>query len=212
MHTRLLRCPWIALLCAGLATSGCSGAPRPDAAARVFVEGPARWLMMPEEEKEARSLRDNREALLFIEGFWKRRDPTPRDPENPVRTAFHERSMAADRLYGEGNRRGSLTDRGHVLMLFGPPSTLRYQQQAVPTLKPDPQRGTAEPATRWMTQETWVYEPADWPAGFAELLPEDERRNPVSFVFAAEARRSYLLSGERYLALAARAVAGEERD
>lgn len=204
--------PWIVLSAALLASGACSGAARYDAAARVFVDGPARWLMMPDEAKEARGLRDNRQALVFIESFWKRRDPTPHDPENPVRTAFHERALAADRLYGEGNRRGSLTDRGHVLILFGSPSTLRYEQQAVPALKPDRQRSATEPSTRWMTQETWIYEPADWPPGFAELLPDDERRKPLAFVFAAELRRSYLLRGEHYLELAARAIAGEERD
>ncbi len=192
----------------GLAVSGCRQglSPQLAASARVWFEGPARWLMLPEEEREARGLSDNRQALDFIERFWRSRDPTPEDPENPVRTAFFERAIAADRVYGEGNRRGSLTDRGRVLILFGSPSTLRYRQEAVPALAPDRERRTTEAVTRWMAEETWVFEPESLPLGFSELLPEDERSREIEFVFGTSDQHTYLMAGERYCELARRAA------
>lgn len=209
--------PWrlplsLALACLLLPTLGCRQglSPQLAASARVWFEGPARWLMLPEEEREARGLADNREALDFIERFWRRRDPTPADPENPVRTAFFERAIAADRLYGEGNRRGSLTDRGRVLILFGSPPTLRYRQEAVPALAPDRERRMTEPVTRWITKESWVFGPQDLPPGFADLLPEDERGQEIVFEFATSGQHTYFLDGERYCEVARKAAVRAE--
>jgi GWxTD domain-containing protein len=195
------------LVLVALAAS-CSGArgARVSAGARLWLEGPVRWLLTPEETRDFRGLTTHRQVLEFIEAFWRRRDPTPEDPDNPFRLAFVERSAAADRLYAEGARRGSLTDRGRVLILFGPPSILRYRQKAVPVLAPDRPRGKTAAATRWMTQEVWAYLPEDLPASFLELLPEEESRSELAFVFAAEARRTYLLEGVRYCELAAAAL------
>lgn len=203
---------FLALAWVLLSAVGCRQglSPQLAASARVWFEGPAQWLMLPEEERAARGLSDNREALDFIERFWRRRDPTPADPENPVRTAFFERAIAADRLYGEGNRRGSLTDRGRVLILFGSPPTLRYRQEAVPALAPDRERRMTELVTRWMTEETWVFEPQDLPPGFSDFLPEDERDREISFVFNTSGQHTYLRDGERYCEIARRAAVFED--
>ncbi len=173
-------------------------------ATRLWIEGPVRWLIQPDEVKEFRGLRNSRDSLEFIERFWRRRDPTPGDADNPYRSAFFERSIAADRLYGEGNKRGSLTDRGRVLILFGPPPILRYQQQAVPSLEPN--RGQGGKKTRWMSQEVWAYRSGDLPQGLGGLLPEGETASEVTFVFASEARHTYLVGGDKYCELAARAA------
>jgi GWxTD domain-containing protein len=198
----------IALLVAAGLAAGCHwpGGGGLSGGARLWLEGPVRWLLLPEETRQFRGLAGNREVLAFIEGFWQRRDPTPEDPENPFRAAFLEREAAADRLYGEERQRGSLTDRGRVLILFGSPSILRYRQKAVPVLTPDRPRRRAVVATRRMTQEVWVYLPRDLPPRLLALLPEEERGQELSFVFAIEARRAYLLEGERYCELAASAA------
>lgn len=201
----------VAWLCLAV-VAGCRQGLSPQLAvsARVWFEGPAQWLMLPEEERAARGLADNREALDFIERFWRRRDPTPGDPENPVRTSFFERAIAADRLYGEGNRRGSLTDRGRVLILFGSPPALRYRQEAMPALAPDRERRMTEAVTRWITVESWAYEPVDLPSGFSDFLPEDERDREISFVFNTAGPHTYMMEGERYCEIARRAAVVEE--
>jgi GWxTD domain-containing protein len=187
---------------------GCqsSGAARLGAGARLWFEGPVRWLMLPEEAKQFKQLRTSREAQEFIEVFWRRRDPTPGAPDNPFRTAFLERSQAADRLYSEAGRRGSLTDRGRALILLGPPSILRYEQKAVPLLQPEAVRGRSETRSRWMTQEVWAYLPEDLSPALVELLSPEQRGDEIALVFAAEARRTYLLEGEKLCELAARAA------
>jgi GWxTD domain-containing protein len=190
-------------LCLGC---GSGGAGRVGAGPRLWFEGPVRWLMLPEEARRFKQLRTSGEAQEFIEAFWRRRDPTPEDPANPFRTAFLERSQAADRLYSEPGRRGSLTDRGRALILLGPPSILRYEQKAVPLLQPEGARGRSEARSRWMTQEVWAYLPADLPPSLVELLPPEQRGGEVALVFAAEAKRTYLLSGEKLCELAARAA------
>ena len=199
--------PLLPCVLAALAAS-CHGAggARVSGGARLWVEGPARWLLTAEEAREFRGLSANREVLEFIEAFWRRRDPTPGDPDNPFRAAFLDRSAAADRLYAEGDRRGSLTDRGRVLILFGSPSILRYRQKAVPVMGPGRVRKGAEPASRWMNQEVWVYLPEDLPESLLALLPEEERTRELAFVFAVEPRRTYLLEGEKLLELAAKAA------
>ena len=190
-----------------LTAAGCwaSSNPRLHPGASVWFEGPVRWLMLPEELKDFRRLSGNDEALRFIEEFWRRRDPTPGDGENPFRTAFFERAGAADRLYQNEGVRGSLTDRGGVLVLFCSPSVLRYRQVSTPVLAPGKREGAGASRSRWLTQEIWSYRPEELPSGFDEQLEESERGREILFVFAAEARRTYLLEGENYLKIAARA-------
>src|SRR4051812_32137285 len=63
--------PWLALACR-------TGAERPaSAGAGGLTEGPTRWLMLPEEIHQAERLSSTREAVSFIEAFWRRRDPDP---------------------------------------------------------------------------------------------------------------------------------------
>jgi GWxTD domain-containing protein len=197
-----------ALLLAGV-LNACASTHEPGvtSGARIWFEGPVRWLMQPEEMRRFRSLRTNRQALEFIETFWQRRDPTPGDPENPFRDTFLERASAADRLYSEEDRRGSLTDRGRTLILLGSPAVLRYQQRAVPTL--ETRRAGARPVAsrRWLTVEVWSYPVDELPPNLAALLPDElQGGGSLNFSFVAEERRTYLLEGNRWLELAARAA------
>jgi GWxTD domain-containing protein len=186
--------------------AGCrsSGAPGGTAA---LVGGPTLWLMLPEEQKEARRLGSTREAVAYIEQFWRRRDPDLEAPGNEFARTFYERVEAADGLYAEGGTRGSMTDRGRVLILFGPPPMLRYSQERVPTWEPG--RPGAPPAvqSRHLVMESWVYSAADLvPELMALLDHEGMVPGEIVFVFAAEPRRTYLVQGENYLEMAARAA------
>jgi GWxTD domain-containing protein len=61
------------------------------------------------------------EKPKFIEDFWKRRDPDPSSSENLFKTEYFKRIDQATKLFqGEGIP-GWLTDRGRILILFGPP-------------------------------------------------------------------------------------------
>lgn len=171
-----------------------------------WVNGPARWLMLPEEEREARRLRTNREAVAFIEAFWQRRDPDPGVPGNPAAQAFYDRVEAADNLYGEEGRRGSLTDRGRALVLLGPPPVLSYSQRSTPAWDPGPLGSRPAVQTRRLVQETWIYRAEDLSPALLALLAEQGRDPEAVLVFVVEPDRTYLTDGAKLLELAVRAA------
>lgn len=198
------------LLALGLAWGCRSGTRTAPAGVAGLVEGPTRWLMLPEEEREVRRLQTTREVIDFTDAFWRRRDPDPLTPDNELSKIFYERVEAADRLYSEEGQRGSLTDRGRALVLLGPPPVLRYSQKRVPALEPTlPGQVLAPAQSRTMSLETWVYTVADLPPRFLELLGEDPPPAEIVLTFSVGTRETSLDDGEKYLALAARASVRE---
>jgi GWxTD domain-containing protein len=189
---------WLAL--------ACQSAPSRPAGGAGLDEGPTRWLMLPEEQREYRRLRSTRDVVGFIERFWLRRDPDPSLPGNEFSKVFYERVEAADRLYSDGSARGSLTDRGRALILLGPPPVLRYSQRRVPTWNPG--RPGAPPAihSQTLSLESWVYTVLDLPAALRQLIEEDGPRPEIEILFAVEPRRTYLIEGEEFLEMAVRAA------
>jgi GWxTD domain-containing protein len=165
--------------------------------------------MLPEEEKKARRLRTNREAITYIEEFWRRRDPDPAKAGNPFVQTFNERVEAADRLYGEGVERGSMTDRGRALVLLGPPPRLSYNQKPVPSW--DPGRSGTHPQieTKRLALETWSYGESDLSPRLIELLKAEGHPPEIVLVFALETSHSTLMEGGKLLDLAARATVRE---
>ncbi|HYO12923.1 MAG TPA: GWxTD domain-containing protein [Thermoanaerobaculia bacterium] len=186
--------------------SGCGSANATGGTA-ALVGGPTLWLMLPEEQKQARRLGSTREAVAYIESFWRRRDPDPSTPGNEFARTFYERVEAADGLYTEGGTRGSMTDRGRALILLGPPPMLRYSQERVPTWELGRPGSPPAVQSRHLVMESWVYSVADLPPELTVLL-EAEGPTPteIVLVFAAEPRRTYLVQGEKYLEMAARAA------
>ncbi len=186
--------PWLALACRpGIMRATSSGAAG-------LADGPTRWLMLPEEIRQAERLGTTREAVEFVEDFWRRRDPDPEVPGNPFAKTFYERVEAADRLYADSGQRGSLTDRGRALILLGPPPVLRYSQKRVPAWEPG--KPGSRPATRSrnLVLEVWAYPVQDLSPALAQRIAEEEpETREISLSFADEARRTYLVEGHRYL-------------
>ena len=73
-------------------------------------------------------LRTDRERDLFIEAFWKHRDPTPNSPANEFKTEHFRRIAYANQHLGrEGHVPGWKTDRGRMYILLGEPQEIeRY--------------------------------------------------------------------------------------
>jgi GWxTD domain-containing protein len=63
----------------------------------------------------------------YLAQFWHDLDPTPDTPENETYLEFRRRIRLADRNYEATLRRGVLTDRGRVLVLYGPPDDVNYE-------------------------------------------------------------------------------------
>jgi GWxTD domain-containing protein len=196
--------PWLALACRpGIMRATSSGAAG-------LADGPTRWLMLPEEIRQAERLRTTREAVDFVEEFWRRRDPDPDEPGNPFSKTFYERVEAADRLYADGGQRGSLTDRGRALILLGPPPVLRYNQKRIPAWEPGKPGSRPGGQSRKLVLEVWAYPVSDLAPALAQRIAEREPETAeISLSFAVEPRRTYLVEGHRYLEYAVRASVRE---
>jgi GWxTD domain-containing protein len=195
-------------LLAGLVL-GCGSAPARPAGGVGLDEGPTRWLMLPEEQRKFRRLHTTREAVDFIEAFWRRRDPDPNSPGNEFSKTFYERVEAADRLYSEGGTRGGLTDRGRALILLGPPPVLRYNQKKVPGWDPGKPGAPSAVQTRTLSLESWVYAVEDLPPYLGQRILEEDPRSEIILIFAVDSRHTYLIEGDKYLEMAVRSSVRE---
>ena len=86
-------------------------------------DGPVKWIMTPDEKRTWASLSGGAEWQEFVDRFWESRNPQPSNPDNAYKTTFDRRVAFADANFvqQEGTR-GSMTDRGMVFVLLGPPT------------------------------------------------------------------------------------------
>lgn len=96
--------------------------PTPLSMDESWADGPVHYLMTSEERDEYKRMSDSVARSEFIANFWKRRDPHPETPENEFRDEFERRVAFADQRMAQDETRGSLTDRGQVFVLLGPPT------------------------------------------------------------------------------------------
>ena len=101
--------------------------PRPEAGGAEkpgedWVEGPVRHLLSPEEKRGFARLSNPVARSEFVTNFWKLRDPKPETEENEYREEFEKRVAFSDSRFEQDEIRGSLTDRGMVFILMGPPT------------------------------------------------------------------------------------------
>jgi GWxTD domain-containing protein len=87
-----------------------------------WAEGPVRFLMSPEDRRDFSRLSDPVSRSEYVTAFWKKHDSKPETPENEFRTEFEKRVAFADSRFTQGETAGSLTDRGMVFILLGPPT------------------------------------------------------------------------------------------
>lgn len=190
----------LALVAASLAGACASSrAPTLPTEAAAWAEGPVRWLLLPEERRELGRLRSTSELATFREQFWRRRDPTPEDPENPAQAIFLERVEIADRLYDEGDLDGSRSDRGRAFLLLGPPSRLRL------TRRDDPLAGSGGgKPDRVARVESWGWVAEDLDPALRARLPAPGEGDEWRVTFLRERDRARLIAGQALLEAAAR--------
>jgi len=172
----------------------------------ALADGPTRWLMLPEEYRRSQRLGSMRDAIEFVEEFWRRRDPDLEQPGNDFSKTFYQRVEAADRLYAEGTLRGCLTDRGRALLLLGPPPVLRYSQKRVPAWVPGTPGARPIVNTRNLVLESWIYQPVDLPADLVRLMEAEGPPTEIELIFAVEPRHTRLIEGEKHLEMAVHAA------
>lgn len=123
------------LIVAGCALSGAT-AYALSAEYLDWGRGPTQFLMTKDEAAKWKTITSDDEAKAFVALFWARRDPTPETPRNEYREEYERRVLAADKNFAADKKRGALTDRGRVLILFGQPKKIErtggQRQSALP--------------------------------------------------------------------------------
>jgi GWxTD domain-containing protein len=104
----------------------------------------AHYLATPAERSQWKGLTTKEARAKFVEDFWARRDPTPDTLENEYRTTFNARVAFADKVFSNPlAARGSLSDRGRILVLLGKPNQMLWEKVSA----------DSEPETWGYTQE-----------------------------------------------------------
>ncbi|HEX6097309.1 MAG TPA: GWxTD domain-containing protein [Thermoanaerobaculia bacterium] len=121
-------------------------------------KGPYQFLMTKEEAAAWKSIQTDEAAKAFVDLFWARRDPTPGTPANEYRAEIEARIAAADKNFSERRVKGSMTDRGKALLLYGQPK--RMERSGTSEAPEIGNNNDAADAVTEIPSITWVYEDA----------------------------------------------------
>jgi GWxTD domain-containing protein len=132
--------PVIAVLCA--LGPAAAVAQKLDKDQKKWLED-VRPIILPDEEKTYRDLKDKADREEFQKIFWARRDPNPETPQNEFQEAYLRSKAEADVQFKVAGMRGSETDCGRVFILLGKPDDMKSEPVGeTPMLR---------------TPETWTY-------------------------------------------------------
>ena len=88
--------------------------------------------IQPVEKDVFMKLTTDRDRDVFVETFWKQRDPTPGTPENEYRDEIVKRFKYCNQFYGRGTtREGWKTDMGRIHMILGPPASVEHFEASI---------------------------------------------------------------------------------
>jgi GWxTD domain-containing protein len=84
-----------------------------------------RPIMLPDEEKTFRELKDKGDREEFKKIFWARRDPDLETPENEYQAEYDKAFAEAEKKYTGVGRAGANSDCGRIAILLGPPDEVK---------------------------------------------------------------------------------------
>ena len=83
------------------------------------------YIILPVEKEVFLKLTSDRERDIFIESFWRQRDPTPGTPQNEFKEEHTKRFSHANSFYSRGTpREGWMTDMGRMHIILGEPNSI----------------------------------------------------------------------------------------
>ena len=92
---------------------------------RKWIAEDVVFIISPKERDVFLQLESDRERDIFIEAFWKNRDPTPGTPENEFKTEHYRRISYAKQWLGRNSPTpGWRTDMGRIYIILGEPRTI----------------------------------------------------------------------------------------
>ena len=118
-------------------------------------------LMLQEEEKRYKELKDKVDRAEFQKIFWARRDPELETPANEYEPEYRKAAAEADRRYSVRGKKGSQTDCGRAFVLLGEPAEAKKDTSR------ELEAGTRAP-------ESWTYKGAQFQGGQAVIAFDAE--------------------------------------
>lgn len=112
-------------------------------------------LMLQDEEKRYKELKDKADRAEFQKIFWARRDPDLDTPANEYEPDYKALVADADKRFTSRGRKGFQTDCGRSLILLGEPTTVKKEGEP-------PVPGERIP-------ETWTYKGSQFQGGQAVI-------------------------------------------
>jgi len=84
-----------------------------------------KYIILSQEKEVFMQLTTNRDRDIFIEAFWKQRDPTPGTPANEYKEEHIKRFLHANKFFKRGTaREGWMTDMARFYIILGPPVSI----------------------------------------------------------------------------------------
>jgi GWxTD domain-containing protein len=166
----------LAVAAACLAPVAVSAAEKLDKDSKKWLDE-VRPLLLAEEEKVFRELKDKSERDEFQKIFWARRDTDLETPANEFRTEYEKTRADVDTRFRVSGRPGSATDCGRVYILLGAPDEVKREPGA-----------SAGPRSA----ETWVYrdrEGMKFKDGQAQIMFDAECQLPQGARLAEQMNR-----------------------
>src|SRR6185503_11737581 len=84
-----------------------------------------RPIMLPDEEKTFRELKDKGDREEFKKIFWARRDPDLETQENEYQAEYEKAFAEAEKKYTGVGRAGANSDCGRIAILLGAPDEVK---------------------------------------------------------------------------------------
>jgi GWxTD domain-containing protein len=124
MKTRLLSAVILLALAVPLGTLGQSKIALPERYIKWLNEEVV-YIITSHERDVFLSLQTDKERDIFVEAFWKHRDPLPETPRNEFEEEHYRRLNYANATFGRSTPLpGWKTDRGRIHILLGPPKNI----------------------------------------------------------------------------------------
>jgi GWxTD domain-containing protein len=120
----------LVLLCGPLAV-GQNEEPQLAKKYETWIKEEVVYIISPKEKEVFYKLENDRDRDLFIEEFWRQRDPTPGTPRNEFKDEHYRRIAFANLRFGSpSSKQGWKSDRGRIYIKLGPPIDVQRFESA----------------------------------------------------------------------------------
>jgi GWxTD domain-containing protein len=98
---------------------------------RKWLEEDVVYIISPKERAVFLQLSNDRERNMFIEAFWRARDPDPATPQNEFKDEHYRRIAYANQWFGRGLTAGGWrSDMGRIYITLGEPKSIdRFENE-----------------------------------------------------------------------------------